>query len=100
MFRKAYHSMRNFHIVNETPMNEEIPFTYEDEHSSHNLNRPDNFKLYKIPRYLEKVIAFVIQCIFVSFLFVINSIIFNIIILPIKLIILLLKSIYLRYYNS
>ena len=55
MFRKAYHSMTNLPVMHDICNTDEIPFAYEEEKSTHNLSTPDNFKLYKIPRYLEKV---------------------------------------------
>ena len=55
MFRKTYHSMQNLPLMNDIFNSDDIPFAYEHESNSQDLKKPDNFKLYKIPRYLEKV---------------------------------------------
>ena len=55
MFRKAYHSMKNLPLMNDVLNSDDMPFAYEEENNQ-NLSKPDNFKLYKIPRYLEKVL--------------------------------------------
>jgi hypothetical protein len=55
MFRETYHSMQNLPLINDIFNNEDIQFAYEIDTNAQDLKKPDNFKLYKIPRYLEKV---------------------------------------------
>ena len=56
MFRKAYNSMKNLPLIHDLISSEDVTFTYEEQENTEiPISVQDNLKLYKIPRYLEKV---------------------------------------------
>ena len=54
MFQRAYNSMKSLPLMHDIISSDEVPFSYEDESTQTQCSK-QNFKLYKIPRYLEKV---------------------------------------------
>lgn len=53
--KKAFNSMKNLPLINDILYSEEITFSYEEDKPQITNTSHDHFKLYKIPRYLEKV---------------------------------------------